>query len=306
MTEDIAANLAGFMLHLEAENRAPRTRTTYAEAVRALDDFLSRTGMPRLVANIRREHIEAFQVSLQQKGAKPTTVANRHRSLVQFFRWVKEEGEVRESPMANMRPPDMGDQKTDFPTPEQMRKLLAACDGHEFDARRDTALLRLLMATGMRRAECAGLKVEDVDVLGDKTARVMGKGRRERVCPFDARTAQAILRYLRLRDKHPDGELPWLWLGKRGRFADSGIGQMLQRRCIQAGLVTKDGKPLFHPHQFRHAYAHTMLNAGMQEGDLMRLAGWRSREMLARYGATAADERAREAYRRIQSPMGDI
>jgi len=156
------------------------------------------------------------------------------------------------------------------------------------------------MATGMRRSECAGLRVDDVDVMGDKTATVLGKGRRPRVCQFDAKTAQALARYLRMRAQRPDAESPWLWLGTRGRFGDSGIAQMLIRRSKEAGL------PPLHLHLFRHTFAHMMLPAGMQEGDLMRLAGWKARQMLARYGASAADERAREAYRHIESPLRDI
>jgi site-specific recombinase XerC len=118
------------------------------------------------------------------------------------------------------------------------------------EARRDTALIMLLLDSGGRLAEIAEMHVVDVDFdLG--VAMVLGKGWRERALPFGQKTAVALDRYLRVRARHPQAASARLWLGLRGRLTASGISQVLLRRGREAG---RPGR--LHPHQFRHTFAH--------------------------------------------------
>ena len=115
-----------------------------------------------------------------------------------------------------MTPPIVPEEPPAILRDEELKAILDACAGADFDARRDTAIIRLLLDTGMRRAELAGLKLDDID-MDQQVAIVMGKGRRPRACPFGNKTAQALDRYLRLRPGAPSRRAdPELWLAPRG------------------------------------------------------------------------------------------
>ena len=144
-----------FRPSLVAENRSLQTLATYGEALRQFADFLDRHGMPTEVANIRREHLEAFVADLLEHW-KPATASNTYRALRSVFRWTVEEGEVDASPMANMKPPTVPEDPPPVLGEDALRRLLKATEGTDVEARRYRPILLLLLDTGVRRGELAG------------------------------------------------------------------------------------------------------------------------------------------------------
>lgn len=291
---------------LKARNRSLATIDSYLTDCGRTADWLATERDKTLIEATSRD-LDAYLAACRDAGLSPATVARRYRSLLQFFKWAETEDEIDASPMLRMKPPKVEVQPPPVISPDEMNKLIQACrkprprpgrprlsrpDRLSFENKRDTALILMLSTTGIRSGELMGLKVEDIDMTSE-TFTVMGKGGRARIVALMPKVANDLDRYLRERNRHPHKSLPWLWLGDRGRLTDSGLRQLLERRCEDAGI------PPINPHRFRHTFAHEAKSRGMNDGDLMAVAGWKTPQMLHRYGASAAAERARDSHRRL-------
>ena len=282
-------------LSLRAKNRSAATIRNYRGHLATFAAWLEDEGHPTAVAHIEQKHIERF-IADQVERLSASTAATRFRCLRVSWNWAEAEQETDRNPMARMESPQLVEAEVPIMGDEQIRALLAACEGTGFAERRDTAIIRMLIDSGLRAKEIMSMAVDDVDLAAGE-ASVMGKGAKGRTVAFGNKTAQALDRYLRVRRSHKATERPELWLGIRGPLGTTGLAQMLRRRGAQASVAD------VHAHRFRHTWAHEWLAAGGQEGDLQALAGWESGQMIGRYGASAKAERARDAHRRMA--LGD-
>ncbi|WP_245361075.1 tyrosine-type recombinase/integrase [Kribbella aluminosa] len=282
--------LDSWLVHLRAERKSARTVTVYRAGVEQYGEYCRANGLPEV---IDRNQVRAWLAHLMDSGFAPATADIRLTAVKQYAAWLVTEDELDSDPIVQLKAPKIGEKVVRPLSADEIKALLATCRGKDLMPRRDEAIIRLLLNSGLRASELCGLRVPDVKVATG-TALVQGKGDRERVVEFNAQTARALDRWLRVRRTHPKAGTSALWLGGMGRsFGYGGLHQMLTARGLQAGI---EG---LHPHLLRHTWASRRKDAGLSEQSLMTLAGWRSPRMLRRYTQYADAERAIAESRRL-------
>ena len=280
-----------WQLALRAQRKSPQTQRTYGEGVRQYLAWCTAND----VEPMTRSSLNLFTAGLLDGGAAASTARSRQLGVRRFAAWLAEEGEIPADPFLGVKSPKLDEKVIEPLSDAELKAMLKACvppKGAEpreaLRHRRDEAMIRLMLETGMRAGEVVALQLGDVDLTGGLVTVTRGKGGKGRVAPFGPQAALALDRYLRLRRSHRLADRADLWLGDRGKgFSYDALHKTLGERARAAGI---DG---FHPHRLRHTAAHRWLAAGGSEGGLMAVAGWTRRpDMLMRYTKAQASARA--------------
>jgi integrase/recombinase XerD len=281
---DLVALIPSWHLAMRSARKSPKTVTTYTAGVTSFLSWCERTGTP---AELTKAHAQGWVTDLLDGGAQAKTADTWLGGLKRFAAWLADERELPSDPLLRMPAPKL-DQKVINPlTDDELKRLIEVCHGRSFRDRRDEAIVRLMAETGMRASEVVDLQVADVDLARGLVVVHRGKGGKGRIAPFGPHAATALDRYLRMRRQHADQADPQLFVGaQRKSFSYWGLAKSLRERAKDAGI---EG---FHLHLMRHTAATRWLAAGGSEGGLMAVAGWTNRQMLDRYTAATASERA--------------
>lgn len=288
--------MASFILHLRSENKSPQTIKSYRAGVGAFMSWCGREGIdPELTPAV----VDKFTVALIDQGAEPSTARLRQLAVRRYSAWLAAEGEIPGDQLDRMRPPRLDVKAVSPLSDDQLKALLSVCKGQELRDKRDEAIIRLMLETGIRAGELLALSVADVDLVHGLALVQRGKGGKARRVPFGPKTGAAIDRYIRARRRHRLAHTDVLWLGGGGKeFGYGALRKTLSLRARAAGIGH------LNPHLFRHTAADRWLSAGGSEGGLMAMAGWSRSEMLARYTAARKEQRCADESRGLG--LGDL
>ena len=253
-----------FADYLARERRySPYTLRNYRQAFEDFHRWLAASGAgDRPYDTLAARDVRDFVIEAQRRYGR-RTLHNHMSGLRALAKYWLRQGRLRRNPFVGVPLPKLEKRLPQFLTEEQMRRLLTSpqhlLEAHAIDAFtawRDRLAMELLYGGGLRVSELVALNYGDIDLDGG-VARVLGKGRKERLCPL-GRVALAVLRHFRDLHAVNCGPVdPVLITARQGRLSVGEVQKLLKRHLAQAGL------PLdLTPHKLRHSYATHLLNAG--------------------------------------------
>ncbi len=280
-----------FLEHITQDrDQSPHTARSYRVDLQDLVGYLAAESSKQKCpapAEVDALAIRGWVADMHGRGLAPATIGRRLSAARSLFEWLGRHDEVRVNPAAEVPNPKKADRLPDRLDVEDVTAVLEAPEASGVLGLRDRALLELLYGAGLRVAELVGLDVDDVQ-FSDRTVRVLGKGKKERIVPFGRKAEAALRAYLAaaataLRAKSDDAAL---FLNARGgRLTDRSVRRLLDAAVTRTALARG-----VHPHALRHSFATHLLEAGMDLRSIQELLGHERLSTTQRYTRLALDK----------------
>ncbi len=242
-----------------SDNTLAAYRNDLSQLAIFAEEDANKRGVPPSWMNFNRQAMLSYLLNLKERGYVATTQARKIAAAKSFFSFLMSEGVVKTNPTENLTSPSVG---RSLPKPithaEAMKLLEQPTKSSTPEAKRDSAMLSLLYASGMRVSELVSLNLDDINA--DGFVRCFGKGKKERLVPIAQRAILAIEEYI--KEARPkivrNNEEKALFLNRRGdRLTRQGFWQILKGYAKSAGLDKE-----ITPHTLRHSFATYMLSGG--------------------------------------------
>ncbi|MFC1948703.1 tyrosine recombinase XerC [Chloroflexota bacterium] len=287
-----------YINHLVAEkNASPYTVRNYttdllgSSRIKGFFTFLSEKGIKSL-DRADRKVMRDYLSYLSEQGLVKASIARRLSAIRSFYRYLVREEILAVNPVQDTSSPKLDRRLPEFLTQPEVEKLLETPDLKTPIGQRDSALLELLYASGLRVSEVAGLNLEQVN-LDAREIRVWGKGSKERVVLMGEPAARALTRYLEdsrqeLLDDRKSSAIFLNYDG--GRLTERSVQTLVQEYANEA----KIGKKV-HPHMLRHTFATHLLDGGADLRVVQELLGHSSLQTTQIYTHVSKSQ-ARKVY----------
>ena len=267
--DPLVRDLRGYLL--TERKRSPLTVAAYERDLMEFTAFLRDTEGSVSLQAVKPTQIRQYIAHLfDARGCDSRTVCRKLSSIRALYRFLKITGILENDPAAAIPGPSIAKKRPAPLKVDEVMTLLRTSLAGRTDAaqRRDNAIMELFYASGMRRAELAGVRLADVD-LAERTIRVTGKGNKERLVVINRAAADAIEAYLRVRPRSAD---PALFLGRGGKALTPKHVWRIFRNIYRVSGIQKHASP----HTLRHSFATHLVENGVDLETVRELLGHES------------------------------
>ena len=281
MISGLRPEIAEFLHQLGAVRAfSPKTVEAYTYDLVQFCAFLGeKLGIDWKIENIDQNSIKMYIEHLADKGNAPITRGRKLASLKSLFGYLLSQGIIKSDPTSQIRMPKRCDKESSYLSEEEYKRLLKAVkdNASRYYIERDTAIVTMLIGTGLRLTELVELNAGDV-AFTNSTIKVILKGRNERILPVSDSVMIVIRRYLKTREgAEPSAPL---FLSNRVRRIDTSSVQYLVKKYLQQAHIEKDR---LSPHMLRHSFAVALLKQGENVFTVQQLLSHRNIRTTEKY-----------------------